>query len=195
MALSKCNANVSNISALPDEPTTTATALKALMDKAGVDIKNYLNNVLTNEQDAVNALISGVSKAQIDTLAGIDTTSTIQGQLNAKQRTVAGIDDTKIGYLAGVTSDIQSQLNGKQAIVAGVDSVKIGYLSDVTGDIQAQLNTKQPVVSGVDSTEIGYLNGVTSAIQTQLNAKQSTIQHGTTLPAAGQAGRVFILHK
>jgi len=30
---------------------------------------------------------------------------------------------------------------------------------------------------------------------TQLNAKQDAIQHGTTLPSAGQAGRVFVLHK
>lgn len=195
MALTKCNANVNNISALPDEPTTTATALKALMDKAGVEIKQYLNNVLIPEQDAVNILLSDVVKAQIDTLAGVDTTNTIQGQLNAKQKVVSGVDDSKIGYLSGVTSDIQGQLNGKQDVVAGVDSTKIGYLSEVTSDIQGQLNAKQAVVAGVDSTEIGYLNGVTSSIQTQLNSKQAAIQHGTTLPSAGQAGRVFILHK
>ncbi len=118
MALTKCNANVNNISALPDEPTTTATALKALMDKAGVEIKQYLNNVLIPEQDAVNILLSDVVKAQIDTLAGVDTTNTIQRQLNAKQKVVSGVDDSKIGYLSAVTSDIQGQLNGKQDVVA-----------------------------------------------------------------------------
>lgn len=135
MALTKLTADVVNIQKLPDAPTQTATELKQLMDKAGVDIKAYINNTLTLEQDQLNVFIESLTSAQW-------------------------------GYLANITSDIQTQLDGKQDAVAGVTS-----------------------------TEIGYLAGVTSAIQTQLNALQGRIDHGTTLPAAGQAGRVFILHK
>ncbi len=135
MALTKFTTDVANIQKLPDAPTTTPTELKQLMDKAGENIKDYINNTLTPEQDSFNAFIESLTSAQW-------------------------------GYLANITSDIQTQLDGKQ-----------------------------DAVTGVTSTEIGYLAGVTSAIQTQLNAKQGTIDHGTTLPAAGQAGRVFILHK
>jgi len=135
MALTKFTTDVANIQKLPDAPTTTPTELKQLMDKAGENIKDYINNTLTPEQDLFNAFIESLTSEQW-------------------------------GYLANITSDIQTQLDGKQ-----------------------------DAVTGVTSTEIGYLAGVTSAIQTQLNAKQGTIDHGTTLPAAGQAGRVFVLHK
>lgn len=40
-------------------------------------------------------------------------TNTVSIDLSAKQDVVAGVSDTEIGYLDGVTSSIQTQLNGK----------------------------------------------------------------------------------
>ena len=55
MPLTKLTANVNNIQALSDEPNTidglTSSQLKAKWDKAGADIKDYLNNTLTEELD------------------------------------------------------------------------------------------------------------------------------------------------
>lgn len=52
MSLSKFNENVNNHQSLPDKPTLTSQELKALWDKAVVDIKNYINQSLTEEIDS-----------------------------------------------------------------------------------------------------------------------------------------------
>lgn len=65
MALTKLNVNVNNIQALSDRPNTadglTSAELKERFDKAGADIKTYLNNTLTVELDTafnnINQLI------------------------------------------------------------------------------------------------------------------------------------------
>jgi hypothetical protein len=55
MALTKFLTNVNNISALSDRPNEidglTSAELKARFDKAGGDIKTYINEVLTEEVD------------------------------------------------------------------------------------------------------------------------------------------------
>jgi microcystin-dependent protein len=52
MSLTKFTGNTNNIQSLPDKPTQSSTELKILFDKAGVDIKNYLNQILTEELDS-----------------------------------------------------------------------------------------------------------------------------------------------
>lgn len=55
MALSKFTKNVNNIQSLSDRPNTidglTSSQLKELFDKAGTDIKTFLNETLTEELD------------------------------------------------------------------------------------------------------------------------------------------------
>ena len=61
MALTKLTANMNNIQALSDQPNTidglTSSELKERFDKAGADIKSYINEVLTEELDDVIATI------------------------------------------------------------------------------------------------------------------------------------------
>lgn len=61
MALTKLTANVNNIQALSDRPNTidgmTSSQLKEAFDKAGADIKEYLNSTLTEELDTAIATI------------------------------------------------------------------------------------------------------------------------------------------
>ena len=61
MGLTKFTTNVNNIQALSDEPNTvdglTSSQLKERFDKAGADIKLYMNNTLTEELDDVIASI------------------------------------------------------------------------------------------------------------------------------------------
>jgi len=52
MGLTKFNVDTNNIQGLANKPTQSASQLKALFDKAGVDIKNYLNQILTEEIDS-----------------------------------------------------------------------------------------------------------------------------------------------
>ena len=55
MALTKLTTDVENITPLSDKPNSTdgltSAELRALFDKAGVDIKTYVNNTLTSEID------------------------------------------------------------------------------------------------------------------------------------------------
>ena len=65
MALTKLTVNVNNIQALSNRPNEidglTAEQLKAKYDKAGADIKTYLNEVLTAELDTAIATIPDTS--------------------------------------------------------------------------------------------------------------------------------------
>ena len=57
MALTKFTGNVNNIQSLSDRPNTidglTSSQLKELFDKAGADIKTYINETLTEEIDSI----------------------------------------------------------------------------------------------------------------------------------------------
>ncbi len=68
MALTKLTTNLNNIQALHDRPNTsdglTADELKERFDRAGNDIKSYINNTLTDEIDT--ALANTSSTTYID---------------------------------------------------------------------------------------------------------------------------------
>ena len=57
MAVTKLLADVNNIQSLSDRPNTidglTSSQLKELFDKAGADIKTYINETLTEEIDEI----------------------------------------------------------------------------------------------------------------------------------------------
>lgn len=57
MAVTKLTAEVNNIQSLSDRPNTidglTSSQLKELFDKAGADIKTYINETLTEEIDEI----------------------------------------------------------------------------------------------------------------------------------------------
>ena len=63
MALTKFTKNVNNIQALSDRPNTidglSSDELKERYDRAGSDIKEYLNDTLTTELDTELAKIPG----------------------------------------------------------------------------------------------------------------------------------------
>lgn len=62
MALTKVVATVTNAGGLADQPTQSAAELKTLFDKAGVDLKDYINTILTAELDsALGVLTSAVA--------------------------------------------------------------------------------------------------------------------------------------
>lgn len=54
MSLTKLNENLNNISNLPDKPSMRADELKAVFDKAGNTIKNFINETLTEEVQTLN---------------------------------------------------------------------------------------------------------------------------------------------
>jgi len=74
MALTKLTAAVNNIQELEDNPNISgmdASTLKAQFDKAGTDIKNYINNTLTEELDTK----LDTTSSDIGTLTNLETTT------------------------------------------------------------------------------------------------------------------------
>lgn len=71
MAVTKNTTTVNNIQTLSDEPTEQPTAIKILHDKAGKDIKDYINDVLTVEIDDLDA--ENVKKTGDQTIEGVKT--------------------------------------------------------------------------------------------------------------------------
>lgn len=49
MALTRLTGNFNNVENLPDQPTESAQEIKAIFDKSGIDLKNFINTVLIPE--------------------------------------------------------------------------------------------------------------------------------------------------
>jgi hypothetical protein len=63
MSLTKFNKNINYHQNQLDKPVMSATQLKKLFDQAGLDIKEYINETLTEELDTINE--NKVSKSEI----------------------------------------------------------------------------------------------------------------------------------
>ncbi len=91
MALTKLTTNLNNIQALHDKPNTadglTADELKEKFDKAGNDIKDYINNTLTDELD--NKFSNEYTKAEINNMFN-GLSSTYQSKITCGTSTPTG---------------------------------------------------------------------------------------------------------
>lgn len=130
MALTKLTAVVNNIQALADRPTETAAQVKVLFDKAGTDIKTFLNDTLTVEADATFATkveladvvaggiadgsvadvkLSGTAgqiKERVSTHTALSASETVVGhvELATSAETTAGTDGTRAVHPLGLKS-------------------------------------------------------------------------------------------
>lgn len=108
MALTKFLVDVNNIQALSDRPNEIdgldSSQLKEKFDKAGRDIKSYLNNTLTQELDddivTINNSITSVRNAiQTNYVANNDSRLTNSRQCNNNfDNWAAARSNLKIGY-------------------------------------------------------------------------------------------------
>jgi len=92
--MTRFNDDVENISKLSDRPNIedgyTAASLKALFDKAGVDIKKYINTVLLPELESTKAGESGADKIGSAPIASVPGNS-VQAKLKALSEQINGI--------------------------------------------------------------------------------------------------------
>ena len=79
MSLTKLNDNLNNISSLPDRPSMTAQELKAVFDKTGNTIKNYINQILTTGID--KELMNKVEKINGKGLSTHDLTDELKAKI------------------------------------------------------------------------------------------------------------------
>lgn len=101
MALTKLVVNVNNIQALSDKPNEidglTSAELKARFDKAGSDIKTYVNEVLTEEVDSKFASVIASIPTNYVTTSDYRLTNSRQCNNNFDNWSTAR-GNLKIGY-------------------------------------------------------------------------------------------------
>jgi hypothetical protein len=134
MAFTQLTTDVENITALANLPNDdnglTATQLKAKFDKAGVDIKNYINDTLISELEAQGA------SAKLGALVG-GAASTLQAFINLVESAGTGSlppDDSitlakqnstvKTGLLADLTTSAKTSLvNAINELVTAISNI------------------------------------------------------------------------
>lgn len=133
MAFTRITANVQNISALSDEPNIddglSAAQLKAKFDKAGVDIKAGVNNLISELEGTTAAANIGASALD----AGDTSDDTVQGKLEYLQNEMQSITQGAVAdgsitaaklaansvTSAKLDSTVTSLINGKAEITVG----------------------------------------------------------------------------
>ncbi len=136
MALTKLTVSVDNVQALTDRPNSneglTADQLKAAFDQAGEDIKEYINDTLTDELDTTIASIvagTGLTNGSVTNdkvAAGIDPVKLADGSVNA----------TEFQFINSLTSNAQTQIDAKIET-----SAKGAALGVVPLDASAKIDT------------------------------------------------------
>lgn len=97
--LTNLTASVNNIQALDDNPNEsglTSNELKAKFDKAGSDIKDYINNTLIDELETI---LDGYSSSISDQQTAINTVTT-----------TANTNASNIGQLASLNTSVKTNL-------------------------------------------------------------------------------------
>ena len=120
MSLTKFNNNVNNVQSLANRPTQNANQLKEVFDKAGVDIKAYLNNVLTEQIDNLISQktdeINNIKSNEVSLY--LYNTIIISDSDNHKYIKIPLIENIKIGTKLSI-------LNNSIKIGAGVQNVRV----------------------------------------------------------------------
>ena len=171
MALTKLTANLNNIQALSDRPNATdgltADELKERFDKAGNDIKSYINGTLTTEVDTLVG--NFYTKSQIDsnyyTKTQSDTNYYTKTQSDNNYYTKAQINSTLGNYYTKTESN---------------NNYYTKTQSDNNYYTKAQINTT--LGSYYTKTQV----------DSALGNYQKKITYGTGDPSGGNNGDVYI---
>lgn len=174
MALTKLTANLNNIQALSDRPNATdglsADELKERFDKAGNDIKSYINGTLTTE---------------VDTLVGNYYT---KSQIDSNIYTKTQVDNKFGSYYTKTQSDTnyysKSQVDNKFGNYYTKTESNNNYYTKTQSDnnyyTKAQINTT--LGSYYTKTQV----------DSALGNYQKKITYGTGDPSGGNNGDVYI---
>jgi hypothetical protein len=185
MALTKLNVNVNNIQTLADQPTESATVIKQKFDKAGADIKSYINDTLTTEIDNTLATKQEV----LDAVAGAVPAGSVtdmylsNAPADIKQRVVTHLDETT---------------NAHGGIVASSDVVTVATANKILklnagGALPANITGSASMLSGKSSSDFQNSNksyGV--ALLTDAMGASATITKTIPLGGAYKYGKILL---
>lgn len=100
MALTKLTENLNNIQSLANKPPLEAEELKAVFDKSGNSIKDYINEILTEE---IEELITNTVESAKVIVENVLTSESAVNALSANQgKVLKGLIDTINTKLSGI---------------------------------------------------------------------------------------------
>lgn len=112
MGLKNCTADVNVIRQLPDEPSMSATELKAEFDKPAENVKKWINNVFIPELDeSLSKKQNTISGAASSILSSDLPSSKILVSDSSGKITSSEISSSQLVLLSGVTQNVQTQID------------------------------------------------------------------------------------
>ena len=190
MALTKTTVGVTNISDLSSTPNETegltATQLQAKFDKTGSDLKTYINDTLTVEQDAINTNYDNVTKYLTATAGSngdyyVDIPNTLATNMKINISFPAATDNTK---------------NARLSIDGGSTYKNIKFF-DTTQVLASEIETKYKALyyNGTDLILLDESFSRTNAIGTYTKYKDGTMtsiqEFSITININSSAGSLY----
>lgn len=176
MSITKFGKDVNNVQNLPDSPSLTPQELKKIFDKAGIDIKEYINEILIKEIDEL--LLKKVDKEKGKGLSENDFTDTLLIKLN--------------GIATGANKYIHPTTAGYKHIPSGGSSGQVlkwkanGEVQWGTDNNTTYSNATTTASGLMSSTDKSKLNGIATG------ATKNIITRGTSTPSGGSNGDIYI---
>lgn len=181
MALTKFTVDVNNVQNLPDKPTETAEELKIMFDKAGNDIKEFINQTLIVELDKI---VTDLKNGKIDTSKLINDLTTGGTSNVASAEMVKELAKTKMN-----TTDAITELGKKANASHTHTKANITDFSHTHDDryyTESEMNTKLNAKANSSHTHVA------SQVTDLKSGATTKITVGTSNPSGGSNGDVYI---
>lgn len=161
MPLTKLNNNLNYNQSQPDQPTMSADEMKKVLDQAGIDIKEYINTILTEELDEL--IESKVDKIQGKGLSEKDFTEDYETKLKGIANNANNYSlPTATGSVLGGVKTGSNITNSSGTISITKDNVTnaLGYTPPTTNTTYGVATTSANGL--MSSSDKSKLNGIAS---------------------------------
>lgn len=138
--LTNLTASVNNIQALDDNPNEsglTSNELKAKFDKAGSDIKDYINNTLIDE---LETLLDGYSSSISDQQTAINTVTTTANTNASNIGTLSNLNTTTKTNLVSAINEVNTHLSTSNVLWSGGYYMGSAQTANLSQSVTSQKN-------------------------------------------------------
>ena len=138
--LTKITASVNNIQALDDNPNEsglTSNELKAKFDKAGADIKDYINNTLIDELETI---LDGYSSSISDQQTAINTVTTTANTNASNIGTLSSLNTSTKTDLVSAINEVNTHLSTSNVLWSGGYYMGSAQTANLNQSVTSQKN-------------------------------------------------------
>lgn len=138
--LTNLTASVNNIQALDDNPNEsglTSNELKAKFDKAGSDIKDYINNTLIDELETI---LDGYSSSISDQQTAINTVTTTANTNASNIGTLSSLNTSTKTDLVSAINEVNTHLSTSNVLWSGGYYMGSAQTANLSQSVTSQKN-------------------------------------------------------